>query len=209
MYPRAVCVCVFESVSVLCSLFLPLISISISPSLHGLVAQSCPTLWDTKDHSPPDSSVHGILHARILKRVAISLEGGSSWPRDWTRVFCIAGRFFSIWATRETHLSIHYLPTCPSIIHHFIYHHLCVYLSISVNHLYAYNHLPSIYIPNLEKEMVAHSTILAWTIPWTQESGEYQSIGSQRVRYDWATNMSLMFHAGNNVYMYICCCCCC
>ena len=27
--------------------------------------------------------------------------GGSSWPRDWTQVSCIAGRFFTIWATKE------------------------------------------------------------------------------------------------------------
>ena len=32
-----------------------------------------------------------------------SLLQGSSWPRDWTRVSCIAGRFFTVWATREAH----------------------------------------------------------------------------------------------------------
>ena len=37
-------------------------------------------------------SVHGILQARILKWIAISLSRGSSWPRDWTWVSCIAGR---------------------------------------------------------------------------------------------------------------------
>ena len=36
----------------------------------------------------------------------------------------------------------------------------------------------------LEKEMATHSCILAWRIPWTEESGGLQSIGSQRVRYD-------------------------
>ena len=36
----------------------------------------------------------------------------------------------------------------------------------------------------LEKGMATHSSLLAWTIPRTQESGKYQSIGSQRVRYD-------------------------
>ena len=38
----------------------------------------------------------------------------------------------------------------------------------------------------LEKEMVAHSSILAWEIPWTEETGGLQSIGSQRVGHDWA-----------------------
>jgi len=38
-----------------------------------------------------------------------------------------------------------------------------------------------------EKEMAAHSIILAWGIPWTEEHGRLQSMGSQRVRYDLAT----------------------
>ena len=36
----------------------------------------------------------------------------------------------------------------------------------------------------LEKEMATHSSILAWKIPWTEESGELQSMGPQRVRQD-------------------------
>ena len=36
----------------------------------------------------------------------------------------------------------------------------------------------------LEKEMAAHSSILAWEIPWTEEPGRLQSMGSQRVRRD-------------------------
>ena len=39
----------------------------------------------------------------------------------------------------------------------------------------------------LEKEMATHSSILAWRIPWTEEPGELQSTGSQRVRHDWVT----------------------
>ena len=50
------------------------------------------------DCSPPDSSVHGILQARILEWIAIPFSRGSSWPRDWTQVFCTAGKFFTIWA---------------------------------------------------------------------------------------------------------------
>ena len=38
----------------------------------------------------------------------------------------------------------------------------------------------------LEKGMATHSSILAWKIPWTEESGELQSLGLQRVRHDWA-----------------------
>ena len=53
------------------------------------------------DCSPPGSSVHGILQARILEWVVIPFSRGSSWPRDWTLVSCIAGRVFTIWAARE------------------------------------------------------------------------------------------------------------
>ena len=66
-----------------------------------LVAQSCPTLCDPMDCSPPGSSVHGISQIRILEWLAIPFSRGSSWPRDWTQVSCIAGRFFTIWTTRE------------------------------------------------------------------------------------------------------------
>ena len=43
----------------------------------------------------------------------------------------------------------------------------------------------------LEKEMATHSSILAWRIPWTEEPGRLQSMGSQRVGHDWATSLSL------------------
>ena len=68
------------------------------------VAQSCPTLCNPMDCSSPGFSVHGILQARILEWVAISFSRGSSRPRDQTQVFCIAGRRFNIWATREAAL---------------------------------------------------------------------------------------------------------
>ena len=51
-----------------------------------LVAQSCLTLCDPIDCSPPGSSVHGILQARILEWVAIPFSRRSSQARDWTQV---------------------------------------------------------------------------------------------------------------------------
>ena len=63
-----------------------------------LAAQLCLTLWDPMNYSPPGSSVCGILQARILDWVAIPFSRGSSGPRDWTRVSCIVGSFFTIWA---------------------------------------------------------------------------------------------------------------
>ena len=65
------------------------------------VAQSCPTLCDPMECSLSGSSVHGIFQARVLEWGAISFSGGSSQPRNWTRVPRIAGRRFTIWAIRE------------------------------------------------------------------------------------------------------------
>ena len=60
------------------------------------VAQSCLTLCDRMDYT-----VHEILQARILEWVVFPFSRGSSQPRDWTQISHIAGRFFTIWATRE------------------------------------------------------------------------------------------------------------
>ena len=68
-----------------------------------LVAHSCPTLCDTMDCSLTDSSVHGILQARILEWVAIAFSRGSSQPKDWTWISCTAGSLFTFWVTREAH----------------------------------------------------------------------------------------------------------
>ena len=46
----------------------------------------------------------------------------------------------------------------------------------------------------LEKGMATHSSILVWRIPWIEKPGELQSMGSQRVRHDWATNAHTMTH---------------
>ena len=61
-----------------------------------VVAQSCPTLCDPMDCSPPGFSVRGVLQAGILEWVAISFFQGSSRPRDQTRVSHTAGRFFTV-----------------------------------------------------------------------------------------------------------------
>ena len=69
-----------------------------------LVTQSCPTLCSPLECSLPGSFVHGILQARILEWVTIPFSRGSSLCRD--RSLCTAGRFFTVWATREA-------PRCP------------------------------------------------------------------------------------------------
>ena len=44
----------------------------------------------------------------------------------------------------------------------------------------------------VEKEMAIHSSTIAWKIPWTEEPGRLQSMGSQRVRHDWATLLTYL-----------------
>ena len=62
---------------------------------HCSVAKLRLTLIWPINCSPPGSSVHEISQTRILEWVAISFSKGSSQPRDWTWVSCIAGRFFT------------------------------------------------------------------------------------------------------------------
>ena len=65
-------------------------------SLITHVTQSCPTLWDSMDSSPPGSSVHGILQARILEWTSMPSSKGSSQLRDQNQVSHIAGGFLTI-----------------------------------------------------------------------------------------------------------------
>ena len=85
-----------------------------------LAAQSCPTLCNPTDCSPPGSSVHGTLQARILEWVAMPSSRGFPQPRDWAQVSCIAGRFFAIWATRGDRIppaatAAKSLQSCPTL----------------------------------------------------------------------------------------------
>ena len=67
-------------------------------------------------------------------------------------------------------------------------------IHISVQHV----HLVSISHLFLDKAMAPHSSALAWKIPWTEEPGGLQSMGSLRVRQDWTTSLSLScFGEGN------------
>ena len=67
-----------------------------------LVAQSRLTLCDPMDCSSPDFSVHGILQTSVLEWIAIPFSRGTSQPRDWTLVSCVAGTLFTVWATGKS-----------------------------------------------------------------------------------------------------------
>ena len=72
---------------------------------EGEVVQLCPSLCNPMDCSLPGSSIHEIFQARVLEWAATSFSKGSSRPRDRTRVSHIAGRRFTVWATRESGLN--------------------------------------------------------------------------------------------------------
>ena len=81
-------------------------STQLNPSSSNFTAYvgvcvCCLAVSDSFVTSLPGPSVHGILQARILEWVANSFSRGSSRLRDRTQVSCIAGTFFTIWATRD------------------------------------------------------------------------------------------------------------
>ena len=91
-------------------LFFGEVSMEVEPTgvcVCALSLQSCLTLCNPVDCNLPGSSVHGILQARVLEWTTMPFFRGSSWPRNRTCISCIAGRFFTDWATREA-----LTPTC-------------------------------------------------------------------------------------------------
>ena len=87
------------------------LSLDFSPSVHSH-AQSCQTLCDCSDCSPPGSPVHGISQAGILEWAAFPPPGKPSQPRDWTHISCVSrtsGRFFICWAIGDFSNSAHLL----------------------------------------------------------------------------------------------------
>ena len=77
----------------------------ISVMLCMCWAQSCLTLGDPMDCSPPVSSAHGIFLAIILEWVSISYSRRSCQPRDWIHIFCIGRWILYHWATWEALIS--------------------------------------------------------------------------------------------------------
>ena len=78
-------------------------TLCLMPSLLPLrlcAAHLCPAICNPMDCGSPGSSAHGILQAGILEWVTFPFSGVSSQPRDRTCISCIAGRFFTSWATR-------------------------------------------------------------------------------------------------------------
>ena len=166
------------------------------------VTQSCPTLCN-----PIDYTVHGILQARILEWVAYPFSRGSSWPRNQTRVSYITGRLFTSWVTREVNKLCPTLwdPMDCSMTGFPDFRYLLEFAQIlSIELVMLFIHLilcyPSLLLPSIvlcvaclysEKTTAPHSSTVAWKIPWMEEPGRLQSMGSLRVGHDWVTSLSL------------------
>ena len=89
-------------------------------NMKVLVTQMCLTLCDPMGYSLPGSSVHGNFPGKNTGVGCHALLQGIFPPRDWTQVSCIAGRFFTIWATQKAQLFSYFplysnpLPSLPS-----------------------------------------------------------------------------------------------
>ena len=127
--------------------------------------QPCLSLCNPKDCSPPGSSVHGILQAKILEWVAIPSSRGSSWPRDRTHFSYISctgrqilyhqhhlGNPYIIYTyVIRTH-TIYMLYTCViyargTCIYIYNVHICCIYTGIICTHLYIHVKYIHKYIP--------------------------------------------------------------
>ena len=80
--------------------------------LGALVTKLCPTLCNPMDYSPPDSSVHRILQARILEWVAISFSKGIFSTHGSNLHLLHSGRILYHWATREAHIRFMRIKIC-------------------------------------------------------------------------------------------------
>ena len=78
---------------------------------------------------------------------------------------------------------------------------LCSHHIISVASFYSHIHNLEIIPSSLEKVMATYSIILTWRIPWTEEPGRLQSMGSWRVRHDWATDRQTDGHMCTHTHL--------
>ena len=145
------------------------------------------------DCSPPGSSVHDILQARILDWVAISFSRGSSSPRGQTHISCIVGRFFIAEPSRKP-----VMPTASNSQALLTTHSSTLAWKIpwteepgrlqsmgSLSQTWLSDFTFTFHFHALEKEMATHSSVLAWRIPGTTKPGGLPSMGSHRVGHDW------------------------
>ena len=158
--------------------------------MHQTLVTNIRWYWcscESESHSVMSDSLwpHEIFQARILEWVDYSFSSGSSQPRNQTWVFCIAGWFFTNWAIREAQWCSWLVSNCDTCSNGLAFPGGSV-----VKNLPARQEMriwSVVWEGPLEKEMATHSRILAWQIPWIEEPGGLQSMGSQRVPHDFRT----------------------
>ena len=74
--------------------------------MYAKLLQSCPTVWEPIDCSPQGSTILEILQEKYWSGYPLPSSRRSSQSSDWTWVFWITGRFFIIWATKNTYISV-------------------------------------------------------------------------------------------------------
>ena len=134
------------------------------------------------------------------------------WPKYWSFIFCISpsNEYSELISFRMDWLDLLAVQgTLKSLLQHHsskasilrrsaffivqLSHPLTSLVAQTVNRLSTMREtrVPSLgWQDPLEKEMAIHSSTIAWKIPWTEEPGRLQSMGSQRVGHDWATSRS-------------------
>ena len=123
--------------------------------------QSCSTLCDPIYSSPPGSSVPGILQERTLEWVAISFSNAWKWK---VKVKSLS----RVWLFPTPWTAAHQAPPSMGFSRQGFFYERCTNKNYELNCL------------SLKFIMATHSSILAWRIPWTGESGRLQFIGSKR-----------------------------
>ena len=97
-----------------------------------------------------------------------------------------------VYAHQKLSVSSQYSPPCSTLISLFIFlSHLLILIRKAMIYIVVSFLLTSFSRPISEKAMAPHSSTLAWKIPWMEEPGRLQSMGSLRVGHDWATSLSL------------------
>ena len=136
----------------------------------------------------------GILQARILEWVAIPSSRGSSQPRNWTQVSCIAGGFFTIYATRKAMNHYWLKPLCFGMVWD---RARTSQVTLVVKNLpsNAGDVRDTGSIPGLGRSPAqGHDNPLQcswWRIPWTEKPGGLESIVWQRIGHDWSCACTL------------------
>ena len=184
-------------------------------AIPGTCSNSCPSSW----WWPSNHLIHS-CSLLLLPSIIASIRVFSSesvlcirWPKYWSFSFSIrpSNEYSGLIAFRIDWFDLFSVQgTLKSILQHYsskasIFQHSALF-GVQLSHPYMTTGktialtiwtcvgkvMSMLFICCLvEKAMAPHSSTLAWKIPWTEEPGRLQSMGSRRVGHDWATSLSL------------------